>query len=225
MHQMKAWLNCIKAAFTVPKLGAYALSLLTLAATLPVVAGCNQQKATQVAQTIVNWQPAVDSAVQTTLGILETLTPDPAVAAIEKLVANGGQAFGVAIRNAAQAYIANPSSSTLTSLQTIIASFQQSVSQSLLQAVKIVDPVSQQKVLNGVNGIATIATTLLALVQSISSSAQLKAMSTIAAPGFDAPVKYNQVAALMDLNALREAGRPYNITPDHFFQLEEINGF
>lgn len=199
-------------------LGGVALCLLTLSSCF-IATGCSQQAKANVAQQIVTWTPAVDSAVQTVASILEGLTPDPAIALVENVVASGLHGGGVLVSNAAKAYLANPTTGTLATLQTVVTSLQQSVNSALLQAAQIKDPASQQKVLAGVNGVGTIVTTIFALVQSISTQAQLKAMSNAA------PIKFSQVQPYMDVAALNQAGAPYHVTADRFFAEEAQTGF
>jgi hypothetical protein len=82
----------------------------------------------------------------------------------------------------AKAYLANPSAGLLTQLQTQISTFQQQVNAATLQGAKIVDKASQQHALAAIQGVATIVTAMLALVESVSSKAavaQMAARSTI----------------------------------------------
>jgi hypothetical protein len=62
-------------------------------------------------------------------------------------------------------------------MQTQIVTFQQQVNAALLQAAKIVDPASQQHALAATQAVAAIVTAILALVQSISSKAQVARMA------------------------------------------------
>jgi hypothetical protein len=67
-------------------------------------------------------------------------------------------------------------------LQTQISTFQQQVNAATLQGAKIVDKASQQHALAAIQGVATIVTAMLALVESVSSKAavaQMAARSTI----------------------------------------------
>ena len=69
----------------------------------------------------------------------------------------------------------------LALLQSQIVTFQQQVSASLLAVAKITNPASQQQALTSIQAVATIVTAILALVQSISSKAQVARM--VAASG------------------------------------------
>jgi hypothetical protein len=77
----------------------------------------------------------------------------------------------------AKAYLANPSAGALQLLQSQVVTFQQQVSGALLQAARIVDPNSQTHALAAVQAVATIVSTILALVASISSKAAVANMS------------------------------------------------
>jgi hypothetical protein len=157
------------------KLGAWALIALLLP--MPVLSGCS---GTKVAQDIVNWTPALQSAVATvdsTVGLLA-----PADAPIFTAATLGFATASNLLVNQAKAYLANPSASTLAQVQTQVAAFEQQVNSALLQTAKIVDPASQKHALAAVQGVGTIVSALLALVQSISTKtavAQMAAQSTI----------------------------------------------
>ncbi len=199
-------------------LGGVALCLLTLSSGF-MVTGCTKQQKLNVAEQIVNWQPAADSAVQTTLTILEGLTPDPAAQAVEAVIQKSLQGAGTIVRNAAQSYIDNPTNSNLQALQQIVVSVQQTINAQILQAAQISNPASQKSVLQAINGVGTIFNTILSLVQSISSQAQLKAMSEAS------PIKFAQVRALMDTAAMDRAGARYGVNAELFFDKEAAAGF
>ncbi len=157
------------------KLGAWALIALLLQ--LPFVSGCS---GTTVAQDIVNWTPALQSAVATVDSTAALL--DPAAAPVFIAATAGFDAASNLLVNQAKAYLANPSASVLAQLQAAVVAFQQQVNASLLQAAKITNSNSQQHVLNAINAVATIVMAILALVSSISSKvavAQMAAQSGI----------------------------------------------
>ncbi|HWT65612.1 MAG TPA: hypothetical protein VN151_05820, partial [Terracidiphilus sp.] len=82
----------------------------------------------------------------------------------------------------AKAYLANPSASTLAQLQTQVVAFEQQANAALLDAVHITNATSQQHALTVIRAVATIAATMLALVQSVSSKtavAQMAGESTV----------------------------------------------
>jgi membrane protein implicated in regulation of membrane protease activity len=58
-----------------------------------------------------------------------------------------------------------------------IVTFQQQVNAAVLQAAKIVNPASQQHALAAIQGVATIVSAILSLVQSISGKVQLAQMA------------------------------------------------
>jgi len=157
------------------KLGAWALIALVLP--VPFVAACS---GTKVAQDIVNWTPALQSAVAIVDSTAAVLAP--ADASIFSAATAGFDAASNLLVNQAQAYLANPSATTLAQIQNQVVTFQQQVNSALLQAARIVNPASQQHALTAVQGVATIVSAMLALVQSISSKtavAQMASHSTI----------------------------------------------
>ena len=153
------------------KLGAWALIALLIP--LPWIEGCTK---TGVAQDIVNWTPALQSAVATVDSTAALLAP--ADAPIFAVATVGFDAASNLLVAQAKAYLANPSASLLETLQTQIVTLQQQVNASLLSAAKIVDPASQAHALNVIQGVATIVNTMLSLVASVSSQAQVAAMSS-----------------------------------------------
>ena len=157
------------------KLGAWALISLLLP--LPFLTGCS---GATVAQDIVNWTPALQSAVATVDSTAALLAP--ADAPIFTAATIGFNAASNLLVAQAKAYLANPSAGTLAQIQTQIVTFQQQVNAALLQAAKIVDPASQKHALAAVQAVATIAGVILSLVESISGKAavaQMAARSTI----------------------------------------------
>jgi hypothetical protein len=152
------------------KLGVWALIALLLP--LPWISGCTT---TSVAQDIVDWTPALESAVATVDSTAALLAP--ADAPIFTAATIGFNAASNLLSNQAKAYLANPSASLLAQLQSQIASFQQNVNAALLQAAKIVNPASQQHALAAIQSVATIVSTLLAAIQSASSKASVTHMA------------------------------------------------
>jgi hypothetical protein len=152
------------------KLGAWALISLLLP--LPFVAGCS---GVTVAQDIVNWMPALQSAVVTVDSTAALLAPQDAPIFAAATV--GFDAASNLLVAQAKAYLANPNASTLAQMQTQIVTFQQQVNVALLQAAKIMNPASEQHALASIQGVATIVSAILALVQSISNKAQVAQMA------------------------------------------------
>jgi len=152
------------------KLGAWALIALLLP--LPWLQGCS---GTAVAQDIVNWTPALQSAVTTVDSTAALLAP--ADAPIFSAATAGFDAASTLLATQAKAYLANPSATTLAQLQTQVTTFAQQVNSALLQAAKIVNPASQQHALAAIQAVAAIVGTILALVQSISSKAAVARMA------------------------------------------------
>jgi hypothetical protein len=151
------------------KLGVWALIALLLP--LPIM-GCS---GTSVAQNIVNWTPALQSAVATVNSTAALL--DPADAPIFTAATVGFDAASNILVAQARAYLANPTAPVLQQLQAAVVAFQQQVNASLLQAARITNPASQTQVLNAINAVATVVIAMMALVQSISSKVQLAQMA------------------------------------------------
>jgi hypothetical protein len=152
------------------KLGAW--MLIALLIPLPWMQGCS---AISVAQDIVNWTPALESAVATVNSTASLLAP--ADAPIFTAATEGFDAASNLLVAQAKAYLANPSAGALQLLQTQVVSFQQQVSSALLQAARIADANSQQHALTVIQAVATIVNTILSLVASISSKAAVANMS------------------------------------------------
>jgi hypothetical protein len=160
---------------TTAKLGVWALIALLLP--LPFVSGCS---GTAVAQDIVNWTPALQSAVVTVDSTAALLAP--ADAPIFAAATVGFDAASNVLVAQAKAYLANPSAGVLAQLQSQIVIFQQQVNGALLQSARIVDSASQAHALAAIQGVGTIVSAILALVQSVSSKvavAQMAAQSSI----------------------------------------------
>lgn len=158
-------------ASSTAKLGAW--MLIALLIPLPWMQGCS---AATVAQNIVNWTPALQSAVASVDSTASLLAP--ADAPIFTAATTGFDAASNLLVAQARAYLANPSATTLQQLQAQVMILQQQVSAAILQAAKIVDPTSQAQALAVIQGVATIVNTILSLVASISSKAAVAKMST-----------------------------------------------
>jgi hypothetical protein len=167
------------------RLGAWALIALLLP--LPFIAGCS---GVTVAQDIVNWTPALESAVATVDSTAALLAP--ADAPIFIAVTTGFDAASNLLSTQAKAYLANPSASLLAQIQSQVVAFQQQVNSALLQSAKIFDPASQKHALASVQAVATIVSALLALVQSISTKAAVAQMVT------ESTIKLALVEPLLD---------------------------
>jgi len=152
------------------KFGCWALIALLLP--LPFMSGCT---GIGVAQNIVNWTPTLQSAVATVNSTATLLAPQDAP--IFAAATAGFDAASNELAAQAKAYLANPNASVLAQLQTAVVTFQQQVNASLLQAARITNPASQQRVLNAINGVATVVSAMLALVVSVSSKAAVARMA------------------------------------------------
>jgi hypothetical protein len=157
------------------KLGAWALIALLLP--LPFMGGCT---GTTVAQDIVNWTPALESAVAAVDSTAALLAPSDAP--VFAAATSGFNAASNLLVAQAKAYLVNPSAGTLAQMQSQVVILQQQVNVALLQAARIMDTASQQHALAAIQAVGTIVSAVLALVQSASSKAavaQMAAASTI----------------------------------------------
>jgi hypothetical protein len=155
---------------TTAKLGAW--MLIALLIPLPWLEGCSGQS---VAQNIVNWTPSLESAVATVDSTASVLAP--ADAPIFTAATSGFDAASNLLVAQAKAYLANPTAGTLAQLQSQVVTLQQQVNAALLSAARIVDTASQQHAIAAVQAVATIVSAILALVQSISTKAQVAQMA------------------------------------------------
>jgi hypothetical protein len=168
-------------------LGAWALSSLVLLASMTATVGCN---GTSVAQNIVNWTPTIISTANTVGATVSILAPQDA--AIIGIATAGFDAAATLLQKQAETYLANPGATALQQLQAQALTFQQNVNASLLQAAKIVNPESQQKVIVAIQSLATGLTAVLGLIATIKGSTITPAAVT--------QVKIAQVLPLMDRN-------------------------
>jgi hypothetical protein len=185
--------NSAGGASSTVKLGAWALIALLLP--LPFMSGCSE---TAVAQDIVNWTPALESAVATVDSAAALLAP--ADAPIFAAATVGFDAASKLLVAQAKAYLANPSASVLAQLQAAVVAFQQQVNASLLSAAKIANPASQQHVLNAINAVGTVVAAIFALVQQVSSKAavaRMAAQSTVKLATVRPYMDENKIAAMV----------------------------
>jgi hypothetical protein len=152
------------------RLGVWAMIALLIP--LPWMQGCT---ATGAAQDIVNWTPTLQSAVATVDSTAALLAPVDAP--IFAAATFGFDAATNLLVAQAKAYLANPSAGVLAQLQSQIVTLQQQVNTALLQAAKIVNTNSQQHAMAAIQGVGTIVTAILSLVQSISSKAAVAQMA------------------------------------------------
>jgi hypothetical protein len=180
------------------RIGALALISLVLVGTLPVV-GCN---ATTAAEDIVAWTPTVISTANTVGATVSLLAPQDAV--IIAAAVAGFDAAAQLFSNQAQTYLKNPGASALQQLQAQVLAFQQNVNSALLQAAKIVDPASQQKIMVAIQGLATALTAVLGLISTIKGN-------TVSPAAITAPaIKTSEVLPLMNRDlVLKEIAAHY----------------
>ena len=181
------------------KLGVLMLCAILVAGTIPV-AGCSGQV---VAQDIVNWTPALQTAV----GVVDTTASvlAPADAPIFTAATASFDAATNLLVAQCKAYLANPSASLLAQLQSQIVTFQQQVNAALLQSARIVNPNSQTHALAAINGVATIINAIFALIESISSKASAAQMAS------QASIKISEVRPYLDVEkSARIVAEHYN---------------
>lgn len=157
------------------KLGVWMLIGLLLP--LPFLGGCT---GTTVAQNIVNWTPALQSAVASVDSAAAVLSPGDAT--VFATATAGFDAAAELLVTQAKTYLANPSAGTLAQMQTQVVVLQQQVNTAMLQAARIVNPASQQHALAAIQAVGTVVTAMLSLVQSVSSKqavAQMAKASTV----------------------------------------------
>lgn len=133
-----------------------------------------------MAQDVVNWTPALQSAVATVDSTAAVLAPTDAQAFTAGTA--GFDAAANLLITQAKAYLANPSASTLAQMQNQVVVLQQQVNAAVLSAARIVNPASQQHALAAIQAVGAVVTAILGLIQSISSKAavaQMAAGSTI----------------------------------------------
>jgi hypothetical protein len=152
------------------RLGVWLLIVLLLP--LPWIEGCN---GTTVAQDIVNWTPALQSAVATVDSTAALLAPTDAP--LFTAATTGFDAASNLLVAQAKAYLANPGAGALATLQTQVVTFEQQVNAALLAAARIVNPASQQHALAAIQAVGVIVTAILALVQSISGKSAIARMA------------------------------------------------
>jgi len=167
------------------KLGVWALIALLMP--LPFLGGCS---ATTVARNIVDWTPALESAVASVDSVGAVFSPGDAP--VFAAATAGFDAAAGLLTAQAKAYLANPSASTLAQMQMQVVVLQQQVNGAMLQAARIVNPASQQHALAAIQAVGTVVTAMLVLVQSVSSKAAVAQMSAAST------VKISAVLPLVD---------------------------
>lgn len=196
------------------KLGAWALIALLLP--LPFVSGCS---GVTVAQDIVNWTPALQSAVATVDSTAALLAP--ADAPVFTAATAGFDAASNLLVAQARTYMANPSASVLAQMQTQIVVLQQQVNSAVLQAARIVNPSSQQHALAAIQAVGAVVSAILALVQSVSSKAAVAQMASLST------VKLTEARLYMDEDKAAEIvaahyGEPVTLARVQVARVESI---
>lgn len=167
------------------KLGVWALIALLMP--LPFMGGCS---GATVAQNIVDWTPALQSAVASVDSAGAVLSPGDAP--VFAAATAGFDAAAELLIVQAKAYLANPSAGTLAQMQVQVVVMQQQVNTAMLRAARIVNPASQQHALAAIQAVGTVVTVMLAMVQSVSSKAAVAQMASAST------VKLETVLPLVD---------------------------
>jgi hypothetical protein len=178
------------------KLGALMLCAVLVSGSIPL-AGCSGK---QVAQDIVNWTPALQTAVAVVDSTASLLAPADAPIFLAA-TASFDAATNLLVAQC----------SLLAQLQSQIVTFQQQVNAALLQSARIVNPNSQTHALAAINGVATIVNAIFALVESISSKAAAAQMAS------QASIKISQVQPYLDRT--RQPGSLPSTTASRSFSL------
>jgi hypothetical protein len=199
---------------TTAKLGAWALIALLLP--LPFVSGCS---GVTVAQDIVNWTPALQSAVATVDSTAALLAPIDAPIFAAATV--GFDAASNLLVAQAKAYLANPSAGVLAQMQAQIVVLQQQVNAAVLQAANIVNPSSQQHALTAIQAVGVVVSAILALVQSISSKAAVAQMASLSTVKFAAVHPYLNEGKAAEIVAAH-LGEPVTLARVQVSRLEQI---
>lgn len=167
------------------KLGVW--MLIALLMPLPFMGGCT---GTAVAQNIVNWTPALQSAVMSVDSAAAMLSPGDAT--VFATATAGFDAGAELLIAQAKAYLANPSAGTLAQIQVQVVVLQQQVNAALLQSARIMNPASQQHALAAIQAVGTVVTAMLSLIQSVSSKQAVAQMAKAS------KVKMSAVLPLVD---------------------------
>lgn len=204
-----------------------AMVALMIGSLMLTTTGCTQAQKVTVAQEIVNWTPALTSAIDTTGGLVDSL--DPGAAIIVNPFVTAVDALSPQFVTAAKNYLANPNQTTLQVVQALIVQIQNNVNSSLalLQALDVKNPGSQQKAITAVNAVGTIVNTLLGLIQVISSKAQVAAMSSAVT------VHLASVQGILDRNGMQLASARVSVdlrmdktvSVDRYLSYESEHGF
>jgi hypothetical protein len=155
------------------KLGVW--MLIALLVSSPFSAGCG---GATVAQDIVNWTPALQSAVSAVDATAAVL--DPVSAPIFTAATAGFDAASNELVTQAKAYLLTPTATVLARLQVAVVTFQQTIDAAMLKAVDIGNTVALRKAQADISGVAAIVNIILGLVVSISSKPAVAKMAAAA---------------------------------------------
>ena len=183
------------------KLAAWAAIALLCLAVTPVMIGCT--KAT-IAQDIVNWTPTIISTSTTVASVVASIDPGSGIIISAAVV--GFDMLAKLVAAQAQNYLDNPSTSVLLTLQNQVLTFQQQINTSILQAAKITNMQSQQRVLAAIEGLSTAVTAVIALIATVKGN-------TLSTASLTAPVKIAQVISPQQIDVSTQmVAEHYGIT-------------
>ena len=183
------------------KLAAWAAIALLCLAVTPVMIGCT--KAT-IAQDIVAWTPTIISTSTTVASVVASIDPGSGIIISAAVV--GFDMLAKLVAAQAQNYLDNPSASVLLTLQNQVLTFQQQINTSILQAAKITNMQSQQRVLAAIEGLSTAVTAVIALIATVKGN-------TLSTASLTAPVKIAQVISPQQIDVSTQmVAEHYGIT-------------
>ena len=183
------------------KLSAWAAIALLCLAVTPVMIGCTK---TTIAQDIVAWTPTIISTSTTVASVVASI--DPGSGIIISAAVAGFDMLAKLVAAQAQNYLDNPSTSVLLTLQNQVLTFQQQINSSILQAAKITNMQSQQRVLAAIEGLSTAVTAVIALIATVKGN-------TLSTASLTAPVKIAQVISPQQIDVSTQmVAEHYGIT-------------
>jgi len=161
--------------------------------------------------------PEVTSAADTVAALVAGLAPGDAA-----LIAIGDTAFDAAAKTLqalTTSYLANPSASTLTQIQTAINTLESNINTATLNAVGIKDKATEELAIAALKGLLTVVTVLFALISPTESVAQLERLRETDT------IHLARVRKYMDQPELQQAASSAGVDLDATFNRAEAFGF
>lgn len=206
--------------FSIPRIALTAraaIAAVCMASVMAVTQGCTNQDAKQVVQQIADAIPTVQADVNVAASIIATI--DPAAAPIVAgIVAIAGPAL-TQLRVLCNTYATTADPTVLGSINEALNTLLNTSATSLLDAAKIVDPVSRATALRILSAIQTALLLVYSIYQRVQTKAQVKATAALRT------YKLSDVAALMNEDdrtmVVQQTGRSF----DTALQYELAQGF